>query len=100
MPEICILNPNDQPTGKWRLINELRACLNSDDYESLLIAVAFAKTGPLLRLGAEIDTWLGKGNKIECVFGVNHRNTSRQALEFALEKFSNARVLYHSDDFT
>jgi hypothetical protein len=100
MPEICILNPNDQPTGKWRLINELRACLNSDDYESLLIAVAFAKTGPLLRLGAEIDAWLGKGNKIGCVFGVNHRNTSRQALEFALAKFSTARVLYHSDDFT
>jgi hypothetical protein len=27
MAKIQILNPNDQPIGKWRLINELRACL-------------------------------------------------------------------------
>ena len=55
MAKVQILNPHDQPTGKWRLINELRACLVSDDYHTLLIAVAFAKTGPLLRLKAEID---------------------------------------------
>lgn len=100
MPRIHILNPSDQPTGKWRLINELRACLCSDDYDTLLMAVAFAKTGPLLRLKAEIQQWLGKGKRIDSIFGVNHRNTSRQALQFALENFTTARVLFHSDDFT
>jgi hypothetical protein len=100
MAKIQILNPSDQPTGKWRLINELRACLVSDDYHTLLMAVAFAKTGPLLRLKAEIEQWLAKGKKIVSIFGVNHRNTSRQALEFALEKFTKACVLFHSDDFT
>ena len=40
MAKIQILNPSDQPTGKWRLINELRACLISNDYHTLLIAVA------------------------------------------------------------
>ena len=98
--KIQILNPNDQPTGKWRLINELRACLVSNDYNSLLMAVAFAKTGPLLRLNAEIEQWLAKGKKIGSIFGVNHRNTSIQALQFAMEKFTTARVLFHSDDFT
>jgi hypothetical protein len=50
MAQIQILNPNDQPTGKWRLINELRTCLVSNDYHILLMAVAFAKTGPFLEL--------------------------------------------------
>jgi hypothetical protein len=100
MARVQILNPNDQPTGKWRLINELRCCLVSDDYHSLLMAVAFAKTGPLLRLQAEIDQWLANGKKICSIFGVNHRNTSKQALEFALAKFTQAHILFHSDDFT
>lgn len=100
MAKIQILNPNDQPTGKWRLINELRDCLASEDYHTLFIAVAFAKTGPLLRLKTEIDQWLANGKKIVSVFGVNHRNTSRQALEFALNKFTKAHVLFYSDDFT
>lgn len=100
MAKIQILNPTDQPTGKWRLINELRACLSCDDYHTLLMAVAFAKTGPLLRLKAEIDRWLAKNKKILSIFGVNHRNTSIQALEFAFGKFTNAHVLFHSDDFT
>ena len=100
MAKIQILNPNDQPTGKWRLINELRVCLVSDDYDTLLMAVAFAKTGPLLRLNVEIEQWLAKGKKIGSIFGVNHRNTSIQALQFALKNFTTACVLFHSDDFT
>lgn len=82
------------------MINELRNCLVSDDYDTLLMAVAFAKTGPLLRLKAEIEQWLANRKQIFSIFGINHRNTSRQALEFALEKFTKARVLFHSDDFT
>jgi HKD family nuclease len=100
MARVQILNPNDQPTGKWRLINELRACLVSGDYHTLLMAVAFAKTGPLLRLKTEIEQWQAKGKKICSIFGVNHRNTSRQALEFALGNFTKAHVLFHSDDYT
>jgi hypothetical protein len=100
MAKLQILNPHDQPTGKWRLINELRACLVSEDYHTLLMAVAFAKTGPLLRLKAEIEHWQAKGNEIFSIFGVNHRNTSQQALEFALGNFTKALVLFHSDDFT
>jgi hypothetical protein len=100
MAKVRILNPTDQPTGKWRLINELRAALVSDEYHTLLMAVAFAKTGPLLRLKAEIEHWLAKDRKIFSIFGVNHLNTSRQALEFALDKFTKACVLFHSDDVT
>jgi hypothetical protein len=69
MPQILILNPADQPTGKWRLINELRECLKCPDFNTLLMAVAFAKTGPLYRLYAEIQEWRDKKKTIEAILG-------------------------------
>ena len=100
MPDILILNPNDQPTGKWRLINELRECLKCDDFDTLLITVAFAKTGPLYRLQSEIQAWRKKKRKIEAIFGINHCGTSSQALEFAVENFSKARLLHFDERHT
>lgn len=98
--ETQILNPNDQPTGKWRLINELRQCLGSADFNTLRIAVAFAKTGPLYRLQSEIEAWRKEKKAIHGIFGINHCGTSRQALEFALENFSETRVLYFGERLT
>lgn len=100
MPKILILNPNDQPTGKWRLINELRECLENPDFDKLFLAVAFAKTGPLYRLQSEIQAWREKKKAIEGIFGIDHCGTSRQALEFAMENFSSARLLHFGDRFT
>jgi PLD-like domain len=56
--------------------------------------VAFAKTGPLARLATEIDRWLDRKKTIEAVFGVDHQGTSKQALEFALKKFTTTWVLH------
>ena len=100
MPEILILNPNDQPTGKWRLINELRESLNDPDFDTLRVAVAFAKTGPLYRLHGEIQAWRDKKKAIESIFGIDHCGTSRQALEFAMENFSSVRLLHFGDRLT
>lgn len=94
MSEILILNPNDQPTGKWRLINDLRECLKNPEFNSLRIAVAFAKTGPLYRLHSEIHEWREKGKSLEGIFGIDHCGTSRQALEFASENFSKVKLLH------
>jgi HKD family nuclease len=94
MPRLAILNPNDQPLGKWRLLNHLRTCLEHKEFDSLRMTVAFAKTGPLARLATEIDRWLARKNTIEAVFGIDHQGTSKQALEFALEKFTTTWVLH------
>jgi HKD family nuclease len=94
MARFEILNPNDQPLGKWRLLHQLRACLASKEFDSLRMTVAFAKTGPLARLATEIDEWLDRKNTIEAVFGIDHQGTSKQALEFALEKFTTTWVLH------
>ena len=82
------------------MINELRECLNNPDFDTLRIAVAFAKTGPLYRLNAEVQAWREKKKAIEGIFGIDHRGTSRQALEFALENFSKVRLLHFHDRFT
>jgi hypothetical protein len=100
MSKTLILNPNDQPTGKWRLINELRASLSDPDFDTLRIAVAFAKTGPLYRLQPEIEAWRKQKKVIEGIFGIDHCGTSRQALEFALAKFSKVRLLHFDGRFT
>src|SRR5690242_4095032 len=94
MPRLEILNPNDQPLGKWRLINELRASLRNDDFDLLRMAVAFAKSGPLLRLEKEIAEWSAANKKIEAVMGIDHQGTSKQALEFALRNFSGVWILH------
>jgi len=50
MPAITFITPLDQPTGNLRLFNLLRASFQDPAYSSFLCAVAFAKSGPLLRL--------------------------------------------------
>jgi hypothetical protein len=94
MVRLKILNPNDQPLGKWRLLHQLRACLASNEFDSLRMTVAFAKTGPLVRLATEIDRWLDGRKTIEAVFGIDHQGTSKEALEFALKKFTTTWVLH------
>lgn len=100
MPSIRILNPNDQPTGKWRLVESLRQDLKSGDYDVLKVAVAFAKTGPLLRLQEEIAAWISQKKQIHAIFGINHRGTSRQALQFALDHFSRSYILHFAERLT
>ena len=100
MPQITILNPNDQPTGKLRFLEELRNCLTSTDYDEFLMTVAFVKSGPLFRLQPQIDNWLARKKPITAIYGINHRGTSKQALAFALSHFSKTYILFANDYFT
>ncbi len=94
--ELSFLKPTDQPTGKLRLIHELRTGLSSKDLDEFWFIAAFAKLGPLLRLAKEIGRWRSRGNALRAVFGLDQRGTSREALEFAMEHFSEVRVVYAS----
>jgi hypothetical protein len=64
------------------------------------MAVAFAKLGPLLRMEEDINRWLAWGRKIEVIWGINQRGTSREALEFALEHFNKTYILFAGESFT
>lgn len=91
---VTFLNPADQPTGKHRLINELKACLDYDNFSNFKLAVAFAKVGPLLRLESQIIQWRKQGKSIDAIFGIDHLGTSLQALEFALNNFDNVYITH------
>ena len=94
MVRVSFLRPIDQFNGTRRLLNELRDCLHNDDYDHLLISVAFAKSGPLLRLAPNINTWRQKGKNISAIFGVDLLGTSKQALDFALNHFNNIFITH------
>lgn len=87
MVDISLINPIDQPTGRIRLLGELRDGINDNRFNSLKAVVAFAKAGPLLRLQSAITPRRLSGFRIEAVIGVDQFGTSAQALNFALENF-------------
>lgn len=94
MPRIAIQKPTDQPTGSLRLLDELRAGFESRDFDDMRMIVAFAKHGPLLRLAPAIAAWRSQRKPIRAVFGIDQRGTSRQALEFALQHFTEGYIVH------
>lgn len=92
--KIDIQKPVDQPAGRNRLITELINNLQDDAFKEFKIIVAFAKTGPLLRLKQYILDWRNKGNSIEAMIGVDEKGTSVQALEMALELFNKTFITH------
>ncbi len=96
MAKISIQKPTDQPSGKVRLLNELRVNFNRADLDNFRIIVAFAKVGPLLRLQQDIRNWINNGKTVEAIFGIDAKGTSYQALEFALANFNQTHIAYSS----
>ena len=92
MAQVSFISPLDQPTGKRRLLAELDSALDNKNFTSLRIIVAYAKSGPLLRLESKINKWVSSGKKIEAIFGIDQQGTSLEALTFAYKAFSRAYV--------
>ncbi len=84
MPKFSIISPLDQPTGKRRLLDDLKANLSSSDFHAFGMSVAFAKVGPFYRLQTHLEKWKAAGKHSCAIFGIDHNGTSKQALEFAL----------------
>lgn len=87
MAALTIINPLDQPIGRRRLLQQLVAAIEDDQFERFRLIVAFAKSGPLLRMQSVIEAKRAKGFKIEAILGVDQQGTSTQALAFALKHF-------------
>lgn len=92
MPIIRIQAPIDQPEGRFRLLEELRTNLVSQDFANFFIITAFAKEGPLLKLKPEIDSWKASGKSIEAIFGIDEKGTSLEALQFAISNFNSSYI--------
>ena len=99
MARISILKPTDQPLNQKRLLDELKQCLGNNDLNNFKFVVAYAKSGPLKRLEPDIQNWLNKSKSIEAIFGIDQRNTSQEALEFALGNFTQSYIAYVTGRF-
>lgn len=89
--------PLDQPTGRGRLLERLKNQFNSDDFSRLRLVVAFVKAGPLKRFAEEFDSWAESDCEVEAIFGIDHHNTSAEALAFALDHFEEVRIVHQND---
>jgi len=92
MVSFTIIKPIDQPTGRRRLLGELRTALEDTRFNNFYIVVAYAKSGPLLRLQSLIQKRHGEGLNIHAIFGLDQQGTTAQALDFALRYFSSTYV--------
>jgi len=94
MIRVSFLRPIDQFDGTRRLLQELQGCLQSDRFNRLEISVAFARSGPLLRLSPLLKQWKAQGKAIDAIIGIDLLGTSKQALEFALQNFDRVYILH------
>ena len=93
MALIQIISPLDQPQGLNRLLDEFKINLSSDNFDVFYIIVAFAKSGPLLRLYDEILKW-NETKRINAIFGIDAKVTSSEAIQFAIDNFHQIKVLF------
>lgn len=92
MALISFITPLDQPLDTRRLLEGLRRGLADARFEQLTIVVAYAKSGPLLRLQSELESWKAAGKRIRGIFGIDQQGTSREALGLALGLFNELYV--------
>ncbi|GAA5496832.1 hypothetical protein Rhal01_03019 [Rubritalea halochordaticola] len=92
MPEFSIITPLDQPTGKRRLLEDLKSSLKSDEFNEFTVIVAYAKSGPLLRLEEHLENWKKDGGKSRIIIGVDQQGTSIEAVELSLSNFDEVYI--------
>lgn len=87
MTKISLIHPTDQPLGKRRLLQELETTLQNNRFSDFRLIVAYARSGPLLRLKKLLTDWRRSGKTTSAVIGLDQQGTSREALELALDLF-------------
>lgn len=92
MAVISFIAPLDQPLATRRLLDCLRSGLIDARFEALTIIVAYAKSGPLLRLQSELQIWQAGGKRTSAIFGIDQQGTSREALSLGLALFDELYV--------
>ncbi len=92
MVNFTIIKPIDQPTGRRRLLGELKRALEDANFTTFYLVVAYAKSGPLLRLQSIIEKRRAEGMAINAIFGLDQQGTTAQALDFALSYFTSTYV--------
>lgn len=92
MAQIEIIRPLQQPTGDKRLLSILKSTLSNSRYTNFRIIVAYAKSGPLLRLHSELANWNNQKKSISAIIGIDQNGTSYDALLYMLNSFDKTYI--------
>lgn len=92
MIKLSLIKPLDQPPGTRRLLDDLKTCLGNADFSDFRLIVAYAKSGPLLRLETLLKAWKAAGKTSAAILGIDQKGTSKEALELALTLFDDVYV--------
>lgn len=94
MPNTTFVNPIDQPTGSFRLLDWLESNFKNKNFKNFRCLVAFAKINPFYKLHSSIQIWNNAQNTSEAIIGIDHKGTSYQALQYVMANFNVARILH------
>ena len=94
MAVVNLLSPLDHFSGTRRLLPILIDRLGNNHLTSFRLAVAFAKSGPLVKLCSALGAWRGAGKTSQAIIGVNNKGTSEQALRLSLKVFDEVYVCF------
>lgn len=92
MANFSLIRPLDQPPGTRRLLEDLKTALRDSRFNMFRVVVAYAKSGPLLRLKEDLERWRAQGYSLEAVIGLDQQGTSREALELSMQLFDRVYV--------
>lgn len=92
MPRLSLIRPLDQPPGTRRLLQDLKNALSDQRLSTFKLIVAYAKSGPLLRLRKCLESWSNAHKRAHAIFGIDQQGTSKEALELALTLFDSVYV--------
>lgn len=94
MPIIKFLQPFDQPSGSFRLIDWLDNNFVDSRYHSFKCLVAFAKIRPFYKLHTNIQKWNSANKSSTAIIGIDHKGTSDLALQYCLANFDETYILH------
>ena len=92
MSRFSLIRPIDQPLGRRRLLEHLKAALQDDRFTEFRLIVAYARSGPLYRLQELLEQWRKQGKTSAAILGMDQQGTSKDALELALSLFHHVYV--------
>lgn len=92
MTVFSLITPLDQPLGNRRLLDDLKTSLANPEFQNFRLIVAYAKSGPLIRLQSALSSWRKRGNALSALIGLDQQGTSKEALALALSYFDSVYV--------
>lgn len=92
MAKFSLIRPIDQPLGRRRLLDDLKATLQDRRFTDFRLIVAYARSGPLYRLQRFLEAWRQEKKISTAILGIDQQGTSKEALELALFLFDRVYV--------